>query len=282
MGFLKKTWRFRNAIEVIEYHTARYGAPGQGRVKRKKPTPEEMEKVNQRNRERVARHRLREHFEVNDYLVTLTYKKDLRPPDMETAKQHFGKEFLKAIRREYRKKGYEVKWLRNIEVGTKNGWHIHVVINRIPDADLILRKAWKYGKVDIRHLEADGEFRDLAAYITKTPKTDNRLRETSYSHSRNLPVPEPEKKEYHRWKTWKDIKVPEGYYLDKNAFYEGINPVTGHRIRSYTLIRLEHQQQEGERNLLKDRKKNRKRKARQRGKPREKGGGGHGRREQRI
>ena len=47
-----------------------------------------------------------------------------------------------------------------------------------------------------------GEFEKLANYITKTPETDKRLREANYSASRNLPVPEPEKKVYKHWKTW--------------------------------------------------------------------------------
>ena len=68
MAYKKKTWEFRRAIEVMEYHTARYGAPGQKREKKKKPTKEDMEKVNQYTKERKARHRLRKYFYKNDYL----------------------------------------------------------------------------------------------------------------------------------------------------------------------------------------------------------------------
>ena len=56
MAYKKKTWEFRRAIEVMEYHTARYGAPGQKREKKKKPTKEDMEKVNQYTKERKAKH----------------------------------------------------------------------------------------------------------------------------------------------------------------------------------------------------------------------------------
>lgn len=62
MAYKKKTWEFRRATEVMEYHTARYGAPGQKRVKKEKPTREDMEKVNQYTKERKARHRLRKYF----------------------------------------------------------------------------------------------------------------------------------------------------------------------------------------------------------------------------
>lgn len=238
MAYEKKIRRFPNATEIAEFHSARYGAPGEERASKKKATPEQMKKRNQWNKERMARWKLRNNFDINDYFALLTYKKDARPPDMNIAKKHFA-EFCKYVRKEYKKRGHELKWMRNIEVGTKNGWHIHLVINRIPDTDLILKKAWKYGKVIWQLLHEKGEFAELASYITKTPDTDKSLRETSYSTSRNLPVPEPEKKVYRHWKTWNDIKIPEGFYLDKNSLHEDINPFTGFRYRTYTLLRLD-------------------------------------------
>lgn len=241
MAYRKRTYRFRNAIEVEEYHTGRYGAPGQRRQKKKKPTPEQIEKRNQYNKEKLARRKLRMHFRVNDYFTDLTYRKEARPPNMETAKGQF-KKFIREVRKEYKKRGCELKWMRNIEVGTKNGWHIHLIINRIPDTDLILKKAWKHGRVVNKLVDERGEFADLASYITKTPKTDPRLRESNYSTSRNLPIPEPEEKIYWYWKTWKKAKVPEGYFLDKNSYFEGNNPVTGYKYRIYTLIKLDRRE----------------------------------------
>ncbi|MBP3927458.1 MAG: hypothetical protein J6D13_09850 [Clostridium sp.] len=235
--YAKTISEFPNATEVREYHSATYGAPGQKRIKKVKPTPEQMEKVNQSNRERKARQKMRMYMEVNDYFTTFTYGRDARPPDMEAAKQDW-REALKIIRKEYKKRGHTLYWLRNIEVGTKGGWHIHLVINRIPDTDLILRQAWPHGRVSVQLLHEHGEFRELAAYITKTPKTDSRLREAHYDASRNMPLPEPEKKIYKHWATWKDIKVPEGYYLDPESVHEGINPVTGYPYREYTLLRI--------------------------------------------
>lgn len=237
MSYTGKRYHFKNAIEVEEFHTARYGAPGQSRMKRRKPTPEQMEKINQYNREKLARRKLREHFDIHDYFTDLTYRRGERPADMKAAKADFRK-FIREVRRQYKKRGYELKWMRNIEVGTKNGWHIHLVINRCPDTDVILAEAWKKGKVINELMYAKGEFRDLAAYITKTPKTDPRLKDASYSASKNLPVPEPEKKVYKKWNTWKGIRVPKGFYLDQDSVHEGINPVTGYPYRHYTLLRI--------------------------------------------
>ena len=241
MAYKKKIYRFKNAIEVEEYHTGRYGAPGQKRQKREKPTPEQVERINQRNKEKTCRRRLRAHFDVNDYFTDLTYAKNARPPDMDTAKKHF-RDFIRIIRKEYRKRGEDLKWIRNIEVGRRDAWHIHIVVNRIADTDIILRKAWRHGRVVNELLYEKGEFKDLAAYITKTPQTDSRLRETSYSTSRNLPIPVPEERIYNRWKTWSaEPRVQKGFYLDRESCHEGINPITGYRYRVYTLLRYKRE-----------------------------------------
>lgn len=227
-------WMLRNAIEIEEFHDGRYGAPGQKRQPKKKPTKEQMARKNQRLKEARARRKLRQHFEINDYFTRISYRVDERPPDMAKAKEDF-KAFTRIVRREYRKRGHELKWLRNIEVGTKNAWHIHIVVNRIPDTDLILAKAWKHGSIH-NQLIYDQGFAKIAAYITKTPLTDPRLREASYSASKNLPVPEPEKKEI-RWKTFHKVRPPKGYYLEKDTYFEGINAM-GYKYRTYTFLRF--------------------------------------------
>lgn len=237
MAFTTKTYRFKNAIEREQYYTARYGAPGQKRQKKQKPTPEQMEKINQYIRERTARRKLREHFRENDYFADLTYRKDKRPLDMGVAKSHF-KAFIRKLRKEYRKRGHELKWIRNIEVGTRGAWHIHLVVNRIPDTDVLLAGLWEYGGVHCQLLYTQGEFRKLAAYITKTPKTDSRLKESSYSTSKNLPLKDPEVRTATKRKTWGKIRVPAGWYLDPDSVREGINPVTGYPYRHYTLLRI--------------------------------------------
>lgn len=193
MSYTKHIYDLGNAIEVEEKHTYRLRSPGMKREKKKKLTPAQMKAVNQKNKEKKCRRRLRKHFRENDYFVCLTYKIEERPSNMAEAGKDFS-DALRKIRKAYAKAGYKVKWIRNIEVGTRNAWHIHLVINRIPDTDLILRKAWKKGKVICQLMYEKGEFKDLAAYLTKTPETDKRLRESEHDASRNLPLPEPEKK----------------------------------------------------------------------------------------
>lgn len=231
--YKKETYRFPNAIEVYEHLDGRYGARGEPRAKRKRPTPEQIRKRNQWNKERRARHKLRAWFHPNDYLVTLTYRKEDRPEGMDQAKKELAA-FLRKVRKGYKKTGQELRYLRNIEAGTKGAWHVHLVINRIPDADLILKRAWPHGGMDFRLLYERGEFAELAAYITKTPDTDPRLREASYNSSRNLPIPDPEVKYLALWR--KKPKEKSGWYIDKESYHEGTNPVTGCKYRYYTLI----------------------------------------------
>jgi hypothetical protein len=241
MSYTKKIYRTKNGIDVEEMHTYRYPSPGAKREKKKKSTPEQMAKVNQKNKEKKCRRKLMQYFSEGDYFTCLTYQKENRPQDMKDAKKDFS-DAMKVIRREYKKRGEQVRWIRNIEVGTRNAWHVHLVINRIQDTDLILRKAWSKGKVINQLLYERGGFRNLAAYITKTPQTDKRLRETSYSTSRNLPLPEPERKVYIRWKTWNKIRIPKGYYVDPDSVYEGINPITNYPYREYTLLKLKRRE----------------------------------------
>lgn len=242
MSYTKNIYRYLNATEFEEYHSGKYGAPGQERGKKKKPTPEQMERVNQWNREKLCRRKMRRWFRKKDMFATLTYAVKNRPPDMVTAKEHF-KKFTDQVRKEYKKRGYVLRWIRNIEVGTRNAWHIHILLNRIPDTDLIIADAWPFGTVDMAPCHKKGEFRELAAYMTKTPKTEPRLKESSYSTSRNLPLLSPVTKVITRWDTWDKIRIPKGFYLDPDSYYEGINPVTGFPFRGYTLFRLDEKEE---------------------------------------
>lgn len=232
-------YTFKDSIEVYEHLDGRYGAPGKTRREKSKVTREQIRKRNQWNRERTARHKLKTWFHENDYLMLLTYRKDARPPDMGAAKEDFGKMTRKA-REGFRKNGHELRWMRNIEVGPRGGWHIHMIVNRIPDADLIIKKAWPHGSVTFKHLYEEGGFANLAGYITKKPETANRygekLVEASYSASKNIPVKEPERQELAYWP--KEPREKKGYYLEKETYHEGTNPATGCRYRYYTLIRI--------------------------------------------
>lgn len=249
MAIKRKRYSYKGGdIEDIEeYHDGKYGDPGGKRLKKRKTTPEDMIRVNKWNKEKRCRQRLLCYFKPGDLFITWTYRVDARPPDMAEALKDFQKA-MRYVRREYKKRGYRVFWIRNIERGTRGAWHIHLIINEIGDSASIIQKAWDKGGVWIETLKQfkyyDEDFSKIAAYITKDEhsvetKADGtpgkpRLREASYNTSRNMPLPEPHVDKLVRWK--KEVKPKKGYYIAR--IWEGINPKTGYKYRRVTQIRL--------------------------------------------
>ena len=245
----RKQYKFRkgDVIDVEEFHDGRYGAPGEKRQKRAKLTKEQMQKVNAINKAKRCRQRMLTYFRKGDIWATWTYEVKNRPPTMAEALKDFQKA-MRYVRREYKKRGYEVFWIRNIEKGTKGAWHIHLIINEIGDTVSILEKAWEKGGIWSTQIKKskyyDEDFTKLSNYMTKDENTVEikkdgkpgkpRIAEASYNTSRNMPLPEPRVEKLHRWKA--EPKPKKGYYIAK--IHEGINPVTGYKYRRYTMIRL--------------------------------------------
>lgn len=249
MSTRRTTYRLRNGdvIDVCECHDGNYGARGMPRQKRRKPTPEEMEKINQYNKARRARLKLLMYFNPGDIFATWTYEKRKRPPSMKKALKHFQKA-MRYVRKEFKKRGRELYWIRNIERGTKGAWHIHLIVNEIGDTVSILQKAWEHGGTWSTQIKKDSkicdeDFTKLANYITKSEKTvylkadgtpgNPRLKEANYSTSRNMPLPEAKKKRLVHWQ--KKVKVKKGYYIVR--IHEGTDPI-GYNCRRYTMIRI--------------------------------------------
>lgn len=246
--YIRKWWETPNGRVVEEYHSGRLPPPG-GRSSRRKATPEEMARANLRQKQRNTQILIMNNFGEYDYWVTLTYKRDKRPEDMRQCKQQFRK-FISQVRKEYKKRGEDLKWIRNIEKGSRGGWHIHLIVNRIRETDLIIRKAWQHGGVHQALMYQEGGFRKLAEYLSKVVKgrdheTGEDIRESSYSTSRNLIRP-PVHKKAMSGKSFegRKIKIPAGYYLDQESLYEGVNAYTGYPYRYYTLLILTDRRRE--------------------------------------
>lgn len=250
MGTKRKTTTLRGGdiVDVEEFHDGNYGAPGKTRLKRRKPTKEEMQKVNAMNRARRCRLKLLTYFTPGDLFATLTYDPKKRPDNMKTALADFQKA-MRCIRKEYKKRGMELFWIRNIERGTKGAWHIHLVLNEIGGTAAILKEAWDKGGIYVSEIGLndkiyDEDFTKLADYITKDEHTTYqkadgtpgkpRIKESSYNSSRNMPLPEPQVDRLVRWK--REVKPQKGYYI--LSIHEGVNPVTGYAYRRYTMARL--------------------------------------------
>lgn len=251
MSYCRRTTKAGPIIDVLEYHSGRYGAPGQKREKRRKATPEEMARANQRNKEKRTWHKIMANFKDGDYYLTLTYERDKKPKDIEAAKADFSK-YIRKIKAKYRKSGEELKWIRNIEKGSKGGWHIHVIMNA-PEKNRdemheYIQRVWQvlHGRAWCERLNRlikpeDGPFRKLAEYISKSggvkPKEGSTPKETSFSASRNLiiPVTKSEKRPYRTWR--KRPRAPKGYHVMEGTLKQFSNPLTGCPYREYILVK---------------------------------------------
>lgn len=248
MATKRKTYSFRKGevLEVEEYHDGNYGAPGESRTKRRKPTPEEMHRINLLNKQKRCRHRMLEYFHKSDHFCTWNYDPEERPPDMKGALKDWQKA-IRIVKREYKKRGHELRWIRNIEKGSKGAWHIHVMVNAIPGGEGIMVNAWPHGGTHIKKVvqckQYSEDMNQLASYITKDETTVEtkkdgtkgkpRLSEASYNTSKNMPLKPPKEKKLVRWR--EEVKPKKGYYI--SSMHEGINPI-GLKYRRYTMVRL--------------------------------------------
>lgn len=241
---IRRKYRMKNAIEVCEFNSAKCPGNSERRTK-EKPTSERVARNNQRRKQREADRMVEQYFNKDDLVLTLTFRKEDRPEDMDGAKSIF-KKFVDYLRKEYRKRYYELFWIRNIEVGKRNGWHIHLIVNRIEGSEFLIKDYWRqFGGVYIQYLQdMHDQGKNLGEYIAKGPATCDRVTETSWSHSRNMKKVEGEDTIITGHAMTDKPRVPVGYYLDKNSMYEGTNadgyPYRTYTIRRITPIRIDH------------------------------------------
>lgn len=252
--YWKDTWRFYGSIEYEFKYAGRYGARGEKRGKRKRASPEQIKKQNQANRENTVRRLIKANFNENDLWCTAKYPRGIRPP-LEQVREDV-KKFLRQVKADYKKQGATFKYIKRLEIGARGGVHLHILVNRIDgvDTDKLLQKCWTHGRINYESLYESGGYADLAAYIVKKPTeeiegqlsvfADSERKELiSYSTSKNLVRPEPERKEYRRW-TLKELvengpKPTPGYYIDKDSIVCGVNRYTGMSYYRYTEYRIE-------------------------------------------
>ena len=234
----QRIYYFHNSIEVERVYRGKGGARGQERKKRKKASPEQIKLQNQYNREKNMRRIMAANFREDDLWILLTYKKGTRI-SMKEAKKDFTK-FIRILRREYKKRNQELKWVVRTEVGSRGAVHHHLLVNRIPDGELIVKKCWKNiegsGFPSFKYTYEEGGFKKLAAYITKEPEKEGI--ERNYRRSRNMDVPEPEisrakAKEMREY----PVALP-GYYIDPESVTMGINPYTGQEYQYFIMHRI--------------------------------------------
>lgn len=159
-----------------------------GKRRRKcKPSTEVQKKLNQKNSEKRLLRLVHNNFTENDLILHLSYNQDNLPDGDKEAMRLVGN-YLKRLKRKYKKAGTELKYICVTEYGRIKGRvHHHIIINGGLDRDEI-EKTWGLGYANTRRLQFDTEdgLKALVHYISKDRHSYKR-----WNQSRNLEIPVP-------------------------------------------------------------------------------------------
>ena len=238
--YIKKTYGMGWAKWVQKYYPGNYGAPGVPRLPKKKATPMDIARQNERNRIRKVQLLIMANFREGDWHLVLKYKPDARPADPDEAKAII-KKFLDNMRNAYKKAGYQFKYIYVTEKGKRGAYHHHLIIQDIAEPGLntkkMVMKFWPHGNRAFIPLYEDGEFENLSAYIVKK-ETKEESRGCSYSRSRNLALPRVEKEPVYSKRWRREPKPEKGWYIVPDSVVNGINPVTGYPYQHYMMVKI--------------------------------------------
>ena len=111
--YLRKTYRFKDSNEYEYTGLYNHGAKGERREKKRKPTPEQVARQNQINRENKMRRILKMNFGPGDWWLTLKYKAGTRKDIQEVLKDL--EKFKRNVGLAYKRRGYP------FQVGVQGG-----------------------------------------------------------------------------------------------------------------------------------------------------------------
>lgn len=157
------------------------------RRKRCKPTSEIQEKLNQKNAAKHLTRLVRKNFSEADLALHLTYRDGERPDTPEQAAKDLAN-YIRRLKRRYKKISLELKYISCTEYGKKGGrCHHHLIVSGGLDRDA-LESTWGKGYANSKRLqfEEDG-MAALSHYMAKDAIFFKR-----WNASRNLIQPEPE------------------------------------------------------------------------------------------
>ena len=160
--------------------------PAGKRRKKCRPTSQIQERLNQKNAEKKLTRLVHNNFTEDDIALHLTYRQGEEPVD-EAAAQKDAYNFLRRLKRRYKKLGLELKYISCTEYGKKNGRvHHHMILSGGMNRDEV-EKLWGKGYANSKRLqfEEDG-VTGLAHYMAKDKHFYKR-----WNQSRNLVIPEP-------------------------------------------------------------------------------------------
>lgn len=195
------------------------------RAPKTKPSREAVIKNNDRIAYKRLARTLNANFYPGDWHITLTYSGEI--PTQAEAKKDLNN-FLRRMKREFRKLGKEMKYVVVTEY-ENHRIHHHVVMNYIDIQ--IITKQWEKGRVRCTALDDSRNYQKLASYLIKeTQKTfrkaDN-MTKRRYRASRNLVHPIVVTQEVKLSKVmWEEPKAFKGYAIDEDSIRRFENPCT--------------------------------------------------------
>lgn len=211
---------------------------GGRRRQKQKPTSEAVKKNNDRLAEKKLTRLINANFYPGDLHVTLTYAV---PVDPQEAEHQLGV-WIRRIRRQFKKKGIEFKYVAVTEY-KNHRIHHHVVMNYI---DLnIIDMLWTQGRVRCTTLDQSRNYKALAEYLIK--ETQKTFREPGnaikrrWKSSRNLIRPVIKREWVSVRELWKDPKPIKGYQIDPDSIRRYQNPITGIEHLEYDMIATDPQ-----------------------------------------
>lgn len=245
MPYIKEVCVAGDTIEVEKYYSVRWNCKGEKREKRTEQTPEAVKRINQRIAGKNLRRLLNNNFQDGDLLIRLDFHK-VHPKDSEEIQKYITKAIRK-MKAEFAKTGNEMKYVYVKEVGPKGSRHIHMVVNKC-STDLLV-KCWPYGGIHIDPLNTNGQYSKIAEYFikyaSKTEETEGKLIGKRWYASRNLKKPTVKKTVIKANRFRQAIKVPKGFYLEKESFRSGVSELTGFEYLSYTMIKAKVTERNG-------------------------------------
>lgn len=245
--YIRRITTYGNRKEVRKYHTFRFQGRGLKRAPREKETSEQAAKRNERQAIRKLKMLMINNFELGDWHVTLTYPQETRP-DGEGARKVL-KRFFEKLRRYYRSKGKELRYIMVTEWESTN-LHHHVALNDVAGIGKLFRELWPGGAF-FSPLYENQNYDGLAEYFVKETKRSFRNPHSPfrqrYTCSRNLKKPEVERKVIHasEWRETPKVSPKEealGYVIDPDSIVTGFDNA-GFPYQEYTMIRYSDKRQ---------------------------------------
>lgn len=218
-------------MECEVYFSTRYGRK-LPRGMNEHRTPEDMEKVNERNAQRRLMRLILTNFcrENGDLFVTFTYGESVTEEEAKKGERNL----LARIRRLREKKGLEA--LKYIAITEKQGkWHHHVIMNGGLTLEDIKQVWGERGKrISLSVLDDSYSYEDLSKYLVKSHKPkkgaegeaaeENQKQarqkgERRWHGSRNLKQPKETKRTLKRAPRPGEPKARKGYRLLPNWYF---------------------------------------------------------------